>query len=124
MKARLDLRALAADRPVHFMGMGGAGMYPLAELLLRSGGKVSGCDMKESVALMDLGALGGAVSVGHDPAHIGTASALVVTAAVPGDHPEIQAARAAGIPVLKRAEALGAKVAGSVSSREAWPHCT
>ena len=46
MKARLDLPALAADRPVHFMGVGGAGMYPLAELLLRSGGKVSGCDTR------------------------------------------------------------------------------
>ena len=98
MMTRVDLRALAQDRPVHFMGVGGAGMYPLAELLLRSGGKVSGCDMKESVALNDLGALGGEVSVGHDAGHVQTASALVVTAAVPADHPEIQAARGACIP--------------------------
>jgi UDP-N-acetylmuramate--alanine ligase len=105
-----DLRALALERPVHFMGIGGAGMYPLAELLLRSGGRVSGCDVKESKALQDLAELGGAVSVGHDEAHALEASALVVTAAVPSDHPELVAARAAGIPVLKRAEALGAWV--------------
>jgi UDP-N-acetylmuramate--alanine ligase len=113
--ARTDLRALAAERPVHFMGIGGAGMYPLAELLLRSGGKVSGCDMKESQALSDLGRLGGSVSVGHDPAHVSEASAVVMTAAVPLDHPELAAARQAGIPILKRAEALGAWVgAGTV----------
>jgi len=111
MNGRLDLRALPANRPVHFMGVGGAGMYPLAELFLRSGRQVSGCDMKASKALQDLEALGGRVSVGHDAAHVEDAAALVITAAVPADHPEIAAARTAGIPVLKRAEALGAWVA-------------
>jgi UDP-N-acetylmuramate--alanine ligase len=110
MNPRIDLRVLARERPVHFMGVGGAGMYPLAELLLRSGGKVSGCDMKESQPLRDLAGLGGEVSVGHDPSHVAGAAALIVTAAVPADHPEIRAAREAGIPVLKRAEALGAWV--------------
>ena len=107
---RVDLRALAGEAPVHFMGVGGAGMYPLAELLLRSGGRVSGCDAKSSRALEELAEEGGDVSVGHDAAHVEGASALVVTAAVPKDHPELVAARAAGIPVLKRAEALGAWV--------------
>jgi len=111
MKARLDLPALAADRPVHFMGVGGAGMYPLAELLLRSGGKVSGCDTRDSGSLRDLEALGAEVHVGHDEAHVADAAALVVTAAVPEDHPEILAAKRAGIIVLKRAEALGTWVA-------------
>jgi UDP-N-acetylmuramate--alanine ligase len=111
MKARLDLRALAADRPVHFMGVGGAGMYPLAELLLRSGGKVSGCDSKDSPSLQALAALGATVSVGHDEAHVEDAAALVVTAAVPQDHPEVMAAKRAGIIVMKRAEALGTWVA-------------
>lgn len=111
MKARLDLRALAADRPVHFMGVGGAGMYPLAELFLRSGGRVTGCDSRDSHVLRDLEALGAEVSVGHDPSHVSEASALIVTAAVPADHPEIQAARDAGILVMKRAEALGTWVA-------------
>lgn len=111
MKARLNLPALAADRPVHFMGVGGAGMYPLAELLLQSGGKVSGCDTRDSASLRDLEALGAEVHVGHDEAHIADAAALVVTAAVPEDHPEILAAKRAGIIVMKRAEALGTWVA-------------
>ena len=110
MTGPIDLRSLSNERPVHFMGVGGAGMFPLAELLLRSGGRVTGCDMKASQAVQDLEALGGLVAVGHDATHMERASALVVTAAVPGDHPEIQAARNAGIPVLKRAEALGAWV--------------
>ncbi len=109
MKAT-DLRALAGERPVHFVGAGGAGMCALAELLLRSGGKVSGCDLKESTALRDLARLGATVHVGHDATHVDGASALVVTSAMPADHPEIAAARAAGKPVFKRAEALGAWV--------------
>ena len=108
--SRVDLRALAAERPVHFMGVGGAGMCALAELLIRSGGKVSGCDVKQSQPLMDLAALGGDVHVGHDAAHAQDASAVVVTSAVPREHPELVAARTLGIPVLKRAEALGAWV--------------
>jgi len=86
-------------------------MYPLAELLLRSGGKVSGCDTKDSGALHDLKALGAEVYVGHDGAHVAEAAALVVTAAVPADHPEILAAKRAGMIVMKRAEALGTWVA-------------
>lgn len=111
MTARVDLRALAGDGTVHFMGVGGAGMYPLAELLLRSGGAVSGCDAKESAAVGALRALGARIDIGHDAGHAESAAALVVTAAVPSDHPEIEAARGRGIPVLKRAEALGAWVA-------------
>lgn len=93
------------------MGIGGAGMYPLAELFLRSGGMVTGCDLKESVALRALEALGARVFVGHDEAHIADASVLVMTAAVPEDHPEVLAAKRAGIIVMKRSEALGMWVA-------------
>jgi UDP-N-acetylmuramate--alanine ligase len=110
--SRVDLRALAKDRPVHFVGIGGAGMCALAELLLRSGGRVSGCDVKDSQAMRDLARLGAGVHVGHDAGHVAGASALVITSAMSADHPELVAARAAGIPVLKRAEALGAWVSG------------
>lgn len=106
----VDLRALAQDAPVHFMGVGGAGMCALAELLLRSGGKVSGCDLKESRALDDLRALGAEVTMSHDAAHVADASALVVTSAVSASHPELLRAMEQGIPVLKRAQALGAWV--------------
>ena len=86
-------------------------MYPLAELFLRSGGRVTGCDRKESTELRDLEALGARVSVGHDESHVADAAALVVTAAVSEDHPEVLAARRAGILVMKRSEALGMWVA-------------
>jgi len=108
--ADVDLRALASGH-VHFVGVGGAGMCALAELLLRSGGTVSGCDVKDSPSLRHLARLGATVHVGHDPAHVEGASALIVTAAMRPDHPELEAARALGTPVVKRATALGAWVA-------------
>lgn len=89
------------------MGIGGAGMTPLAELLLGAGGRVTGCDAHTGPGTRRLEQAGAVVVEGHDPAHIDGCTALVVTAAVAADHPEIQAARARGIPVLKRAEALG-----------------
>lgn len=93
--------------PVHFMGIAGAGMISLAELLARSGFSVTGCDLRPDPASMALSPWGCQISLGHDPSHVEDASALVVTAAVPPDHPEILRARELGIPVLKRAEALG-----------------
>jgi UDP-N-acetylmuramate--alanine ligase len=106
----VDLRRLARSGPVHFMGVGGAGMCALAALLLRHGGRVSGCDLKPSRALGDLEELGATVHLGHEASHVEGASALVVTSAVPADHPEILRAAELGIPVLKRAQALGAWV--------------
>lgn len=105
-----DLVALARTAPVHFMGVGGAGMCALAELVLHDGGAVTGCDLKATETTRRLVALGGRVDMGHDPAHVEGASAVVVTSAVPADHPELLAARARGIPVIKRAAALGGLV--------------
>jgi UDP-N-acetylmuramate--alanine ligase len=108
-----DLRELMAAGPVHFMGIGGAGMCALAEAVLRGGGRVTGCDLRPGPAVRAVERMGVRVHRGHDPSHLGDAggnpavSALVVSAAVVPDHPEIAAAREAGIPVLKRAEALG-----------------
>jgi UDP-N-acetylmuramate--alanine ligase len=93
--------------PVHFMGVAGAGMVSLAELLIRSGLPVTGCDLRPGPSARALSSWGCEVLSGHDAEHVKGASALIVTAAVPEDHPEIQAARDRGIPVLKRAEALG-----------------
>jgi len=93
--------------PIHFMGIAGAGMVPLAELFLRSGLPVTGCDLQPGPASRILSSLGMELLQGHDPQHVETAAALVVTAAVPPDHPEILRARELGIPVLKRAQALG-----------------
>jgi len=95
----------ADRRPVHFVGIAGAGMSALAELFVRRGITVTGCDANPADTA-DLRRLG--ITVGpHDPAHVAGARALVVTSAMPKDHPELQRARECGIPVIRRAEALG-----------------
>jgi UDP-N-acetylmuramate--alanine ligase len=106
----LDLLAIARRKPVHFMGIGGAGMSPLAELVHRSGGRVTGCDARGGASAAALREVGIPVVEGHDPSHVAECGALVLTSAIPADHPEVAAARASGVPVLKRAEALGAIV--------------
>ena len=107
MSAPAGLRALASRGPIHFMGVGGAGMAPLAEMVLRSGAAVTGCDLVDSRGAEALARMGMRFTRGHDPAHVDGAVAVVVTSAVPRGHPELAAAHAAGVPVLKRAEALG-----------------
>jgi UDP-N-acetylmuramate--alanine ligase len=97
-------------RPVHFMGIGGAGMSALALVARRRGIAVSGCDPDPSGA-SDVAALGAQVAAGHDPAHVSGVRAVVVTAAVKPDHPELVRARELGVPVVPRKEALAALVA-------------
>ena len=117
-----DLRALAAKGPVHFVGVGGAGMCALAELFARGGTVVSGCDVKESQSLSDLRVLGIEVHVGHDARHVDGAAALVVTSAASADHPEVRRARELGVPVVKRAEALAQWVSGGTVVAVAGTH--
>jgi UDP-N-acetylmuramate--alanine ligase len=111
----------ADDRPIHFMGIAGAGMSALAELLVRRGARVTGCDAQGD-ATGDLGRLGIAVERGHDASHVSGARAVVVTSAVPRDHPELQRARALGIPVIRRAEALAEAVQGGTLIAVAGTH--
>jgi len=96
-------------RPVHFVGIAGAGMSALAELFVRRGVRVTGCDAAAGAA-DDLRRLGIEVSEGHDAAHVAGARALVVSSAIPRQHPELEAARQHGIDVVRRAEALGEAV--------------
>ncbi|HET7134186.1 MAG TPA: UDP-N-acetylmuramate--L-alanine ligase, partial [Gammaproteobacteria bacterium] len=105
----MSLFAPSDPRPVHFMGAAGAGMSALAELLARRGVRVTGCDANPAT-VTDLERLGIRVSQGHDAAHVEGARAVVVTSAVPRDHPELEAARVKGIPVVRRAEALAEAV--------------
>src|SRR5688500_7440629 len=98
-------------RPVHFVGIAGAGMSALAELFLRRGVVVTGCDSDPGPA-DDLRRLGIDVTTGHDPAHVEGVRALVITSAMRRDHPELLRAAALGIPVIRRAEALGEAVSG------------
>jgi UDP-N-acetylmuramate--alanine ligase len=106
----VDLRALSREGPVHFMGVSGAGMSTIAELLVRAGGTVTGCDLKTGASAVALTEHGATIHQGHDPSHVRDAVALVVTSAISPGHPEVAAARQRGIPVLKRAQALGAIV--------------
>jgi len=101
----------ADRRPVHFMGIGGAGMSGLALIACRRGVVVTGCDADPSGA-QDLVTLGVSVSTGHSPAHVEGARAVVYTAAVKPDHPELARARALGLPVVPRKVALAELVAG------------
>ncbi len=108
-------------RRVHFVGIGGIGMSGIAELLFNQGFAVTGCDLSENRNTERLAALGVPIAIGHDPAHVQDADLVVITSAVGRDHPEAVAARAAGIPVIPRAEMLaelmrmkrGIAVAGS-----------
>ena len=100
-------------RPIHFMGIAGAGMSALAMIARHRGVAITGCDSDTSGGgADDLTALGIGVWNGHDPSHMEEARAVVVTAAVPRDHPELAKARALGLPVVRRADALGELVAG------------
>ncbi|HKS06585.1 MAG TPA: UDP-N-acetylmuramate--L-alanine ligase [Gemmatimonadaceae bacterium] len=98
-------------RPVHFMGIGGAGMSALAELLIGRGVSVSGCDTNAEGAA-DIAALGAHVVAGHDPSHIANARAVVYSSAIDADNAELMRARERGIPVIRRAEALATVVKG------------
>ena len=98
------------SRPVHLVGAAGAGMSALADLLVRRGVVVTGCDAGGG-ATPDLDRLGIAISRGHDPAHVEGARLVIVTSAVPTHHAELEHARALGIPVMRRAEALSEAVA-------------
>ncbi|MGZ8377923.1 MAG: UDP-N-acetylmuramate--L-alanine ligase [Gemmatirosa sp.] len=108
-------------RPVHFVGIAGAGMSALAELFVRRGATVTGCDASPA-QVDDLRRLGVQILAGHDPAHVAEARALVVTSAMPKDHPELAAARMAGLPVIRRAEALAEAIAGGACIGIAGTH--
>ena len=99
------------QRPVHFVGIAGAGMSALAELFVHRGVPVTGCDAN-AAGVDDLKRLGITIFDGHDTAHVRDARALVVTSAMPKDHPELMAARERGLPVVRRADALGEATAG------------
>ncbi len=108
-------------RTVHFMGIGGAGMSALALIACRRGVSVSGCDLDPSGAA-DLTALGVRVFKGHDPAHLADARAIVVTAAVSTDHPELVRARELGVPIVPRKVALAELIEGARAVGVAGTH--
>ena len=88
---------------VHFVGIGGAGMSGIAEVLATQRYRVSGSDLHESAATRRLRALGVGIATGHAAANVEGADAVVVSTAVPLDNPEVLAARERGIPIVPRA---------------------
>ena len=97
------------SRPIHFVGIAGAGMRALAELMARRGIAVTGCDANPG-RVNDLEVLGIRVIKGHSPDHVEGARELIVTSAMNRNHPEILRARELAIPVTRRAEALARAV--------------
>jgi UDP-N-acetylmuramate--alanine ligase len=99
---------LNRPRRLHFIGIGGAGMCGIAELSLRLGFAVSGCDLKDGAVTQRLKTLGAQIDTGHHPAHIRPElDAVVISSAVKFSNPEVARAREMKIPVIPRAEMLG-----------------
>jgi UDP-N-acetylmuramate--alanine ligase len=90
-------------RHIHFVGIGGAGMSGIAEVLANLGYQVSGSDLAENSATKRLASLGARISVSHKPQNVNGADAVVVSSAVQADNPEVVAAREKRIPVVPRA---------------------
>ena len=88
---------------VHFVGIGGAGMSGIAEVLATQGYLVSGSDLGASAATARLQKLGVAIAIGHAASNVAGADAVVVSTAVAPDNPEVAAARENGIPIVPRA---------------------
>jgi len=100
------LRPMRRINRVHFVGIGGAGMSGIAEVLVNQGFTVSGSDLSESRATRHLEKLGATVYLGHSSLQVEGADVLVVSTAVADDNPELVAARDLRIPVVPRAEML------------------
>ena len=92
-----------AIKHIHFVGIGGAGMSGIAEVLLNLGYTISGSDLADGPVLQRLGGLGIQVSVGHAAAQVAQADAVVTSTAVQADNPEVLEARRRRIPVVPRA---------------------
>jgi UDP-N-acetylmuramate--alanine ligase len=91
---------------IHFVGIGGIGMSGIAEVLHTLGYSVQGSDISESGNVQRLRKIGVPVAIGHDAANLGNAQVVVISTAVPRENPEVVAARAKLIPVVRRAEML------------------
>ena len=92
---------------IHFVGIGGAGMCGIAEVLYNQGYQITGSDIKDSVVTKRLTSLGMTIFIGHDAKNVADADVIVVSSAIDKTNPEIQAALMARLPVVRRADMLG-----------------
>ncbi|MCC6189697.1 MAG: UDP-N-acetylmuramate--L-alanine ligase [Anaerolineales bacterium] len=107
---------------VHFVGIGGAGLSAIARVLLEAGERVTGSDETASPFADALAQHGARIFAGHAAEHIDGAELVVISAAVPPDNAEVQAALARGVPVLKRADILGQMMQGRLGIAVAGTH--
>jgi len=107
---------------IHFIGIGGTGLSAIARLLLEMGNTVSGSDRVLSPFAAKLQADGATVFVGHDAANVAGADWVVRSSAIADDNPEVQEARARGIPVYKRADFLGRLMEDKIGIAVAGTH--
>jgi UDP-N-acetylmuramate--alanine ligase len=94
------------DTKIHFVGIGGMGMCGIAEVLANMGYRVSGSDMNDTEITRHLASIGCNVKQGHRADNLGEADVVVVSSAIKGYNPEVEAARARVIPIIPRAEML------------------
>ncbi|WP_250458547.1 UDP-N-acetylmuramate--L-alanine ligase [Microbulbifer litoralis] len=104
---RYGVPTMRRIRRIHFIGIGGAGMSGIAEVLQNQGYEVSGSDLKESPVTERLRELGVRVQIGHGADNVRNVDVVVNSSAVHGDNPELVAARDNRIPIVRRAEMLG-----------------
>jgi len=107
---------------IHLIGIGGTGLSAIARVLLEMGHTVSGSDRAESPFTRDLQAAGVAINIGHRPENVRGADLVVRSSAIPDDNPEVTAARALRIPVLKRGDFLGHLMDGKTGIAIAGTH--
>ena len=103
---RYAAEVMGRMRHLHFVGIGGAGMNGIAQVMLNLGYQVSGSDIRQNAATVRLAEQGAAIHIGHTGAHIQGVDAVVISSAVKEDNPEVVAAREQRIPVVPRAEML------------------
>lgn len=102
----LPVEAMGSTRHIHMVGIGGAGMSGIAEVLLNLGYQLSGSDLRENAVTQRLTALGATIHIGHAQSNVSDCDVVVISSAVTDENPEVTAARAHRIPVIPRAEML------------------
>ncbi|MDO4566764.1 MAG: Mur ligase domain-containing protein, partial [Oscillospiraceae bacterium] len=98
---------LKKAKRLHFVGIGGSGMFPLVEIMQKEGYEISGSDVLEGGIIDSERTMGIDVHIGHEASLVEGADALVVTAALLEGNPELERARELGIPIIERSELLG-----------------
>ena len=122
MEQKMSALSEFGARPIHFIGIGGAGMSGLARISLSYGFTVSGSDSKDSSVVQALHALGATTYVGHDASHCPHEGTVIYSSAVTETNPELRMARERGLTILSRAQALSILMSESQAIAVAGTH--